>query len=454
MKLYIKKVTTTSEDSILLNPSFREFFTNEENKVHLHFGNWNKEVNLGFSEELDQNIMGISHSLMDPFTVPENIDFEWYNEGVHFYIGPVLGILRGTSFHHITRQRRNILLRYIRDYQNIKGLVVIFPLSEVCEGVKSIRGYYYNPNNPKQSWIEGIFPFPSAVFSRPVAGSGKKYQMIANFTGNRMFNTMDVGKWVFYNTLSKHSEAKTLVPHTEVYINFQQIARMLNQHGILYIKRRNGFKGYGIIQINKKEDGIEVTRVNKNDQKKEFLHSDLELEAYLQGFISRNRYIIQQGIPFKAENKNVDFRAYLQKDSSKEWQLRGFIGRQGKEDSVITNIRYSEKVLSSNEALREFYGFEEEEAKEFIEKIESSCMMVVKCLDKDLGHFGDVALDFILDSAGNIFFLEVNAEYGVASFKKIKDYQLQSVVFKSPLEYAKALAGFPFKESESPTIND
>ena len=68
-----------------------------------------------------------------------------------------------------------------------------------------------------------------------------------------------------------------------------------------------------------------------------------------------------------------------------------------------------------------------------------------KCLDKNLGHYGDIALDFIVDRIGNVYFLEANANYGHASFGKVKDYELRNSVFRSPMEYAKALSGFSVK---------
>jgi hypothetical protein len=135
----------------------------------------------------------------------------------------------------------------------------------------------------------------------------------------------------------------------------------------------------------------------------------------------------------------------LQKDGSKEWKVRGFISRLAKPYSVITNLKFTEKILLGEEALKVLYGFNPKAVNLITRKIEESSILVGKSLDKNLGHFGDIALDFILDSNGNVYFLEGNANYGQASFRKIKDYELRNSVFKSPMEYAKALSGFSAK---------
>lgn len=432
-----------SEDKIFLNQSMgKDLGICEGNKIILHFGSWNREVEIVYSEDIEENTIGISYSLLDQFTVPEDIDFECYSDGNKLYIGPVLGIVRGFNFHNINRGSLNIQLRWVKDYKNIKGLVIIFPLSEVHEGAESVEGYYYNPNNKNSHWAKGTFPFPSAVFNRPVAGVGKKYRLLEKLTEGRFFNSKGSGKWEFFSALSNYTEGKSLVPYTEKFLNFEQLTTMLNKYEILYLKRRFGAKGYGIIQVKKLKHFFEVTRVITGTQKKEKFNTETELQTFLRDLVKKNRYIIQQGVPYETNHKRVDFRAYLQKDGSMVWRVRGFIGRLAKPESVITNLRYTEKILPGIEALKEFYDFDGEKAYMIAAKINEACIVAGKSLDMNLGHFGDVALDFILDDKDNVYFLEANTYYGHHSFRIIRDYELANRIYRSPLEYAKALAGF------------
>ena len=312
--MYIKKIEAESEAMIFLKPSIaKEINVSGGDKINLHFGTWNKELKLGISKELERNTLGIPYGLMDQFTVPEDIDFEWRSEGNNLYIGPVLGIIRGFEFNKISRGSLKILLRWVRDFKNIRGLVIIIPLSEVHEGAQSVKGYYYKPNNKRNPWKEGTFPFPSAVFNRPVAGVGNKYRLLTKLTEGRFFNSTGTGKWEFFSALSNNPAAKSFVPHTEKFKNFEQLSRMLHQYGVLYLKRRFGARGYGIIQIKKSEHLFEVTRVIIGTQKKEQLNSEIELKSLLQSLVKKNRYIIQQGVPYENNQKQVDFRAYIQK---------------------------------------------------------------------------------------------------------------------------------------------
>lgn len=441
--MYIKKTGTKDTFSISLNPSFKNLLhVKEGDPIVFHFGSWKKEVRVNYSELRKEDEMGVAPELMDPYTIPEGISYDWYIDDGELHIGPVLGIIRGSSFNKITNYSLRILLRWVTDYKNIKGLVVVFPLSGVKENAKSVRGYAFHPNNRGGKWIEGIYPFPTAVFNRPVAGGGRKYRLLDQMTEGKFFNSRGTGKWEFYSTLSKRAETRSLVPYTEKYRDLSQLLKLLDMYQILYLKRRFGARGYGIIQVRKKENDIEVTRVVKGRQNRETLITEDEVERFFSSLVKKNRYIIQQGVPYEADGKQVDFRGYLQKGEKGVWQLREYVGRRAKSESVITNLRYTEKIVPGKEALREFYGFDGSQIDRVDKKIEKACIEAGKSLDQHLGHFGDLALDFILDLHGKVYFLEVNGNYGHTSLRKLKDTQVKEEIYKSPLEYAKFLSGF------------
>ncbi|MGR9047517.1 YheC/YheD family endospore coat-associated protein [Halobacillus faecis] len=445
--LYIKKIETKDAFSICLNSSFIKLLhVSEGDSIVFHFGSWKKEVRVHYTELIAEDELGVSPDLMRPYTIPEELAFEWYVDGGNLFVGPVIGIIRGSSFNKITNYSLKILLRWVTDYANIKGLVVVFPLSEVQERVDSVKGYAFLPNAEGRKWQEGVFPFPTAVFNRPVAGGGRKYRLLDRITEGRFFNSRGTGKWEFYSALSKRTETRSLLPYTEIYREIGQLTKLLNEYHVLYLKRRFGARGYGIIQVRKKEQAIEVTRVVKGEQSKKTLTSEDEVKRFFSSLVKKDRYIIQQGVPFEADGKQVDFRGYLQKGREGAWQLREYIGRRAKRESVITNLRYTEKILPGREALREFYGFDEGQIEHVGRNIEEACIQAGMSLDQYLGHFGDLALDFILDSQGKVYFLEVNGNYGHTSLLKLKNTPLKERIYKSPLEYAKFLSGFSTHE--------
>ncbi|OIU70797.1 YheC/YheD family endospore coat-associated protein [Rossellomorea aquimaris] len=438
--MFIKKRNILS-GTIVMHPSDAKKFNVKEGAAVLHIGVWKKEVTVTLDGEAELDSICVPADLFD-FTIPEDIEFEWRIEGNNLYAGPILGIVRGAGMKNINKRSLKILKRWVKSYQRIKGLVIIFPLSEVKEGAVTVKGFCYNPARKDGRWTEGTFPFPDAVFNRPVAGTGNKYHLLDRLTGGRFFNSRGTGKWEFYQALYKNPAARDLVPYTEKFADFEQLFSMLETYAVLYLKKRFGARGYGIIQIKKERKHIRVTRVVKGKQVKEYFHTKEECVTSLKNIVKKNRYIIQRGVPFETNRKQVDFRGYIQKDSSMEWKLRGFIGRLAKPESVITNLRYTEKILPGEEALKEYYGFDDSKASVAAERIKDACIKAGESLDMNIGHFGDVALDFIIDGEGDIYFLEANSNYGHESFGKIKALELRDRVFRSPLEYAKALAGF------------
>jgi YheC/D like ATP-grasp len=438
--MFIKKRNILS-GTIVMRPSDAKKFNVKEGEAVLHIGVWKKEVTVTLDGEAELDSVCVPADLFD-FTIPEDIEFEWRSEGNELYAGPILGIVRGAGMKNINKKSLKILKRWVKSYHRIKGLVIIFPLSEVEEGAVSVKGFCYNPAQKGGRWTEGTFPFPDAVFNRPVAGTGNKYHLLDRLTGGRFFNSRGTGKWEFYQALYKNPSARELVPYTEKFADFEQLFSMLDEYPVLYLKKRFGARGYGIIQIKKERKNIRVTRVVKGKQVKEYFHTKEDCVSSLKNIVKKNRYIIQRGVPFETNRKQVDFRGYIQKDSSMEWKLRGFIGRLAKPESVITNLRYTEKILPGEEALKEYYGFDDSKVSAAAERIKDACIKAGESLDMNIGHFGDVALDFIIDGAGDIYFLEANSNYGHESFAKIHALELRDRVFRSPLEYAKALAGF------------
>jgi hypothetical protein len=439
--LFIKKMEL-SEGSILLNPiTAKKMNMKKGGKAVLHLGNWQKEVKLILNKEIDHDVLKVPDNLFG-FTIPEDIDFDWRTDGRDLYLGPVLGIVRGVRMANINNRSLKILMRWVRSYNQHKGLVIIFPLSEVQVDSTSVKGFCYHPGQAGTMWMEGNFPMPDAVFNRPIAGAGNKYHLLEQITGGRFFNSRGTGKWEFYQALLKNPDASSLVPHTEKFTHFEQLFTKLEEYQVIYVKKRFGARGYGIIQMKKTAHAIEVTRVIKGTQIKEFYKTEEECKDCLKKIVKKNRYIIQQGVPFENNRKQVDFRGYIQKDSSKVWQVRGIIGRLAKPGSVITNLRYTEKILPGEDALKEYYGYAQKEAETVLSNMNEACIRAAESLDMNIGHFGDVALDFIVDQKGDIYFLEANSNYGHESLGKINDHELRKRVFESPLEYAKALAGF------------
>ncbi len=156
----------------------------------------------------------------------------------------------------------------------------------------------------------------------------------------------------------------------------------------------------------------------------------------------RRKYIIQQGVSTTIGDRNVDFRVYTQKNGLKQWQCQGMIGRVAKKGKIVTNLKYVEKLLPGNEAIKYLFGINNQEAALVQAKIYDKCKKVCIELDKSVGNYGDVAIDCIVDQNYNVWILEVNKLYGYDTLAKVKSFNLRRLLFVTPFRYAKALAGF------------
>ncbi|UCZ52468.1 YheC/YheD family protein [Bacillus shivajii] len=62
------------------------------------------------------------------------------------------------------------------------------------------------------------------------------------------------------------------------------------------------------------------------------------------------------------------------------------------------------------------------------------------------GHFGDIAIDFILDIDLHVWILEINKRYGYKSFSILEEPELFNEIIRNPFHYARALCGFSNEE--------
>ncbi|WP_281659055.1 YheC/YheD family protein [Halobacillus sp. Cin3] len=442
--MFIKKNAELSQASVAFHPSMKDILGQEGGtSLDVHLGLWKRSTSVFYHNHVNEDVVEFSYDLLHGLTIPEDIDFEWMSEKDGFHLGPVLGILRGTSLENIRPSVLRIMRRWVVDYKNLKGLVIVFPRNGVQSEGESVTGYGFA--GLEKGFCMGTFPFPSAVFSRPSAGGERTYRLLDDLTSGRFFNRRGAGKWGFYCALRQDPATEKLVPHTEKYSTDERLMALIDQYTIVYWKRKFGAKGYGMIQMKKEADRYIVTRVLKGEQKQEVFSSEGQLKAYLSDIPDRKRGLIQQGVPYAADGKQVDFRAYVQKDPDSSWKMRGFVGRIARTGSVITNLRYTEKVMKGTDALQQFYGIGKKERARLERKVEAACLLAAARLDEDVGHFGDIALDFIISDKGDLYFLEVNANYGHASLVRIGDESLKHSVYRSPLAYAKSLTGFSGK---------
>ena len=333
------------------------------------------------------------------------------------------------------------LLRFA-NYNKIKGLIFLFSLSSLNKENKTISGYYYEPKTGSFVW--GTFPFPDSIFNRtPLKKS--RYQYLRKQLGDTIFNYpyRNTNKLDFWKIMSKDPVIKNHLPWTKEFQTINSVLEALKSCGAVYLKPTSMAGGNGIFHVKKLNEGYLWSDIFGN--RIEIKSKDVLVEILKKNLFKNKTYIVQEEIPAFNQNKNkLDFRIYLQKDYTKNWRFSGIETKVGQKESIIANSKNRESIIPGELGLREFYGLNEDEAKQKIEEITQVCIKVLKVMEKRGTKLGDVSLDLVMDKNRKFWILELQINYA-AEIKAARDEGERKVlpfILPTPLEYAKALSDF------------
>lgn len=434
----ILKYTANQKDAIFLSSP-----TIQKNRILfrkgiIEFGAWRKEMDIVCDDQLPPDTIGISDREDIPFQIPDHLSYDIIIEKRVIKIGPVIGFL--ISKKNLTPKRLNKYLSRFRDYHKINGLLFLCDQDSINVQERTIEGFYFNPdmNRKENRWVYGKFPYPGAFYKRK---SMKKsiYNDLVSVIGDRVFNSYHFNKWELWELLPETSPSHQYLPATEKFQGIEQLERMIEQFEMIYLKPQRGSEGKGIICITKSKQGY-IVKESKQSPKVIARLSDLS--SYLYEMLDR-KYIIQQGIDSTFNDRRVDFRVYMQKNGEMQWKAQGMIARIAKEGSMITNLKYTDQILSGHVGIKKIFNLNDYSALKVEERIHQACYEICSEIDGVIGNYGDLALDVVVDHDYNIWILEVNNKtYGFSSLKKISEGDVFFRCKTTPFEYAKALCGF------------
>jgi len=168
-----------------------------------------------------------------------------------------------------------------------------------------------------------------------------------------------------------------------------------------------------------------------------------DLFSFLQKKL-KGKYIIQQEINARFPIGKVDFRVYLFKNQDKEWYLSEIETKIAPKDSIITNHINRKAMVPGEVALQDIYGLNKDKIQQMKDKISSICIKSLKIAEHNGYHFGEAAIDLVIDSDLKIWLLEVQTFF--AAEQKLErspdERRVLPIILPAPFEYAKGLAGF------------
>ncbi len=236
-------------------------------------------------------------------------------------------------------------------------------------------------------------------------------------------------KWKVYQQLQKDAFLRTYLPETFILRQPSEFFPLLDSLTDCYIKPVLGSQGNRIMRIQREENALLLAASQR--QIKAFSAEDKEgLWQEVNGRLSGHTAILQETIEL-LRTKNgepIDLRYLVQAMPDHRQPNVTVIARVGKKSGVTTNLhtggqaltpRKILSMLSYDQAMRWQRGMEE--GKKVARK-------VFQWFQRAYPPLVELGIDFAVDEAGRVYFLEINPCPGRRMLRTVsKDWRIQSL---------------------------
>lgn len=438
--LFLKYIESPDNNELILSQKLISQSNIIYKKVLFHIGFFKKQLSVKYLDNWPDNTIGLSKNLSNHFTLPESIEYKIRFEERNIFLGPVICLLFSNSNKRLTSDFSHYN-DYLINYNKIKGLVFICSNDGISIKNKTISGYFYNPNSDNQ-WIEGVFPYPDALYRR-VKLPLEKYNSLISCIGDNIFNSYRFNKLEFWECISKYKNLREYIPYTEKLLDVNTLLNILEKYESVYLKKIAGQRSLGLFKVIKSSNSYKFI---SSDEKIKIYKTVEEVSDFLKNLVNKKgEYIIQQALtPRKFDNRNFDLRVIIQKDESGKFTYTTMIGKLGRKDS-ITTVGAKSCVLHGKTALKSIFNLSDQEATLKEKAIVDLCIKVSEALDKSIGNCADLGFDVLVDKDSKVWILEVNTfhdhKYPIY-LPNGNDIYLD--VVSKPLRYACELSNFEY----------
>lgn len=351
---------------------------------------------------------------------------------------PVIGILtwrNGTRF-----EEPGYLKRLIRAGERLGAIVYLFSYQDVDLRQRKIRGFIPSTSDAWQSWQSQRFPWPDVVIDRCRKGEDGYKQLRRQKDLFMYANGTYTNKWTATQLFSQEENLQRWIPQTVAYSPIQ-LAEMLKQYPIIYLKPGNGTGGRSILKIERTDEGFLLLGRARNLIKKSArFRSPVSLIRWINSWVEKEKirngnFMIQQGLDLSLFPQRVaDTRLLIQKNEQGEWQVTGLGVRVGPKGSPTSNLHGGGKPLSFQKVMVERFGLEK--AKMIYNECHELATQIVKTIEKYFGSMMEFGLDIGIDVKGNVWLIEVNPKPGREIFKELGNQKLYNQSIERPIQYA------------------
>lgn len=406
--------------------------------ITLSFGVRKERVKVHLNESVEEWVFSLSHDVRDGLLIPLSRHFEWKQREDEFVLGPFIAFYAGEEDRHALRRIKGLRI-FTEHYHHINGTLFCFSAEGVDKETNAISGYVYEPLS--NTWKKATCGYPSVLYRNVLMKEDFRQDFIQK-VGKKIINEKVIGKWEMHKILSASKELGQYMPKTKLCKSPRSLFQMLKTESTVYLKPINGLMGSGIIKV-RREGGKLLLSYRQKKKLVEKTMTPKEAALFFRRRLSKEDYLVQQGLDIQHDGRLIDFRVMVVKDSNGEWKAMGFVGKSVSAKEITSNWSTGGDVADGGEVLRQLVGLTIEEAAEVTERMKSIAVKIGEVLDATGDHFANLGIDIAIDTSGDIWIIEVNHRGPGLTILKYAGFEAQyKNILKTIMLYAKRLAGF------------
>lgn len=434
-------VLTSEIESVVIHTDLAKALSLVDRKIaYISFGAAKCYIEVRTSDEIAYNEVQISNDILENLNIPKYLSYEIRYDKDCIAIGPAIGYLVSRNRKSITPKSLKKALAYVSHYKLLNGAVIIFSLDCVNKENHTINGYCYNPK--KNSWEEGVFPYPSSIYRRLALNSDWRNHFLS-VIGDSFFYNYFFDKWKMYQWFSK-SKMSRYFPETILYHSSNDILTMLSKYSKVYAKPLSSSGGRGIVQISKEDEKIVYKYRNRGINDERCFDTINSAKDFAAKLFKEKNYILQQPIELlKYKGNKFDFRCMMLRNPKNKWECSGIVARIASKGSIVSNSHSGGTPTKLDVLLRKNLCYSKDLYDDMKEDIENLSVKAAEFLDNYGIKAAVLGIDIGMDINGRLWIIEINIRYpGLDLFTFLGDYQIVDKTKTSLMLYGKYLAGF------------
>ncbi len=325
--------------------------------------------------------------------------------------------------------------------QDVDVILYFFAHNRVSFEKKYVIGVYYN--NQKNTWQEKKFPLPHVLYDRGGGIPKQSILVIQKFSdlGIKNINSQHFfDKWDLYDRLSK---LETIRPHLPATIKGDKainVVHTLNKYGKVYVKARRGSCGTGVIRIEKRDSDKFKYHYSYGGMLFSEIVTERELLKIIDQYFAHNPFIIQKPIDLMKKGECIiDFRSEVQKNEKGQFIVTGTTARIGRPHSPIASNTRNEDYYPFETFMKNTMQLDGLKAYVLQAKVNRFLQTVFRAVERVYGSFGELGIDFGLDTQGHLWLIECNSKSAKVALYRAFGRQKVRQSFRNLLQYAKYL---------------